>query len=119
MRWVALGIVAMALLAGCGGSAHEPEEEIAQASQREEKAQGDLLLAEVEYAQAQFREAPEEFVGNGAKIARVRREDVKEAGHLQAECHEGDGLEPCDSIEAIEEAVKELDQEAHAANDSG
>ncbi|HJZ35168.1 MAG TPA: hypothetical protein VJ204_02755 [Solirubrobacterales bacterium] len=102
----------MVLLAGCGGGAHQPEEEIAKASQRVEKAQGDLLLAEVEYARAQFREAPEEFAGKAAKIAKVRRGDVKEAHELQTECHEGDGLESCQSIEAIEHAVDELDQEA-------
>jgi hypothetical protein len=112
MRWVAMGLLAVILLAGCGGGAHQPEEEIANAYQREEKAKGDLLLAEVEYAQAQFREAPEEFAGNAAKIATVRREDVKEAHELQADCHEGNGLETCESIEAIEEAVKELDREA-------
>jgi hypothetical protein len=115
MLAVLLGIVA---IGGCGGGAHEPEEEIAHASQREETAKGDLLLAEVEYAQAQFREAPEEFSGNRSKIAKVRREDVREAHHLQVECHEGDGLESCDSIEAIEETVKELDQEAQGAEDS-
>jgi hypothetical protein len=112
MRWVAMGLLAMVLLAGCGGGAHQSEEEIANADQRVEKAQGDLLLAEVEYAQAQFREAPEEFAGSAAKIATVRRDDVKEAHELQTECHEGDGLEPCQSIEAIEGTVDELDREA-------
>jgi hypothetical protein len=111
MRWVAIGLLTVVLFAGCGGGAQQPEEEIANAYQRVEKAQGDLLLAEVEYAQAQFREAPEEFAGNAAKIATVRREDVKEAHGLQAECHEGNGLESCESIEAIEEAVEELDRE--------
>jgi hypothetical protein len=96
---------------GCGGGAHKPEEEIANAYQRVEKAQGDLLLAEVEYAQAQFREAPEEFAGNAAKTSTVRRGDLKEAHELQTECH-GDGLESCQSIEAIEGTVEELDREA-------
>ena len=109
---VVLGIAA---IAGCGGGAHQPEEEIAHAYQRVEAAEGDLVLAEVEYAQAQFREAPEEFAGDPAKIARVRRGDVKEAHHLQRECHEGDGLESCDSIEAIEDVVDDLDREAHEA----
>ncbi len=112
MRWIAMGLLTVVLLAGCGGGAHQPEEEMAVAAQREEKAKGDLLLAEVEYAQAHFREAPEEFAGNAAKIATVRREDVKEAHELQTECHEGNGLESCESIEDIEEAVKELDREA-------
>lgn len=112
MRWVGMGLLMMVLLAGCGGGAHEPEEEIANAYQRVEKVQGDLLLAEVEYDQAQFREAPEEFSGDTAKIAAVRREDVKEAHELQTECHEGDGLESCESIEAIEGTVDELDREA-------
>jgi hypothetical protein len=112
MRLVAICLLMVVLLAGCGGGAHHPEEEIANAYQRVEKVQGDLLLAEVEYAQAQFREAPEEFAGDAAKIARLRRGDVKEAHELQAECHEGDGLESCESIEAIEEAVGELDREA-------
>jgi hypothetical protein len=106
-----MGLLTVVLLAGCGGGAHQPEEEIANAAQSEEKAKGDLLLAEVEYAQAQFREAPEEFAGNAAKVATVRREDVKEAHELQAECHEGNGLEPCESIKDIEEAVKEIDRE--------
>ena len=112
MLAVVLGIAA---IGGCGGGAHQPEEEIAHAYQRVEAVEGDLLLAEVEYAQAQFREAPEEFSGNPAKIARVRRGDLREAHHLQAECHEGDGLESCDSIEAIEHAVGELDREAQEA----
>jgi hypothetical protein len=106
-------VFAMAAIGGCGGGAHEPEDEIAHAYQREESAKGDLLLAEVEYDQAQFREAPEEFSGNRSKIAKVRREDVRDAHHLQRECHEGDGLESCLSIEAIEAAVDELDREAH------
>lgn len=112
MRLVATGLLAMVLLAGCAGGPHEPEEEIANAAQREEKAKGDLYLAEVEYAQAQFREAPEEFARNAAKIARVRREDLKEARLVERACHEGDGLEACDSIEAIEGTVKELEGEA-------
>lgn len=58
-----------------------------------------LLLAEVEYDQALFREAPEQFARNRAKIAKVRREDVADAHHVQRECHEGDGLESCVSIE--------------------
>jgi hypothetical protein len=115
MLAVVLGIAA---IGGCGGGAHQPEEEIAHAYQREEAANGDLLLAEVEYAQAQFREAPEEFSGDPAKIAKVRRGDVREAHHLQTECHEGNGLESCDSIEAIEEVVGELDREAQGVADS-
>ena len=111
MRWVAIGLFAVVLLAGCGSS-HKPEEEIANAYQRVEKVQGDLLLAEVEYDQAQFREAPEESAGDTAKIAQVRREVVKEAHEHQTECHEGDGLESCESIEDIDEVVKELDHEA-------
>jgi hypothetical protein len=107
-------LLAMAAIGGCGGGGgHEPEEEIAQAYQREESAKGGLLLAEVEYDQAQFREAPGEFSGNRSKIAKVRREDVTDAHRLRKECHEGDGLESCVSIEAIEAAVDELDQEAH------
>src|ERR1700753_2653084 len=107
-------LLAMETIGGCGGGGgHEPEEEIARAYQGEESATGDLLLAEVEYDQAQFREAPEEFSGNRAKIVKVRREDVADAHHVQRECHEGDGLESCVSIEAIEAAVDELDQEAH------
>jgi hypothetical protein len=109
-------LIAAATIGGCGGGGvHEPEEEIAHAYQRVESAEGDLLLAEVEYDQAQFREALEEFSGNLSKIGKVRREDVKDAHHLQRECHEGDGLESCDSIEAIEAAVDELDQEAREA----
>jgi hypothetical protein len=106
-----MSLLTVVLLAGCGGGAHQPEEEIANADQRVEKAQGDLLLAEVKYAQAQFREAPEEFAGDAAKIARVRRGDVKEAHELEVECHEGDGLESCESIESIEEVVGDLDRE--------
>lgn len=112
MLAVVLGIAA---LAGCGGGAHQPEEEITHAYQRVEAAEGDLVLAEVEYAQAGFREAPEAFAGDPAKIAKVRRGDVQEAHHLQRECHEGDGLESCDSIEAIEDVVDDLDREAHEA----
>jgi hypothetical protein len=109
-------LLAMATFGGCGGGGvHEPEEEIAHAYQSEETAKGDLLLAEVEYDQAQFREAPEEFAGDRSKMAKVRHEDLRDAHHLQRECHEGDGLESCDSIEAIEETVDELDLEARAA----
>jgi hypothetical protein len=118
MTFVALLMAAVAI-SGCGGgSDHKPEEEIAHADQRLESAHGDLLLAEVEYDQALFREAPEEFSGDPAKIAKVRREDVADAHHVQRECHEGDGLESCVSAEAIEAAVDELDQEAHDARNT-
>jgi hypothetical protein len=43
-----MGLLTVVLLAGCGGGSHQPEEQIANAAQREEKAKGDLLLAEVE-----------------------------------------------------------------------
>lgn len=112
-RCVALpAVFAVAILIGCGGGGHEPEGEVAGAAEREESAKGQLLLAEVEYEQAFFREAPEEFEGKPAKIARIRRESVAEAHHLQAECHEGNGLEECDSLGAIEAVVEELDQES-------
>ncbi len=107
-------LLAMATIGGCGGGGgHKPEEEIARAYQREESAKGDLLLAEVKYDRAQFREAPEEFSASRTKIAKVRRGDVEDAHHVQRRCHEGDGLESCVSIEAIEAIVDELDQEAH------
>ena len=113
MRWGAaiLAVMAVAVLAGCGRGGHQPEEELAHAGQHLEDVKGELLLAEVEYARASFREAPEQLSGDLPKVARARRADVREAHHLQAECHEGDGLESCDSIEAIEEVVEELDQE--------
>jgi hypothetical protein len=111
---ILLALIAVAAVGGCGGS-HHPEEEIANAAQNEEKAKGDLLLAEVEYAQAGFREAPEQFAGNRPKIAKVQIEDVREAHHLQRECHEGNGLESCDSIEAIRGVVEELDEEARGS----
>lgn len=108
---VLLALIAVVAFAGCGGGNH-PEEEIANAAQREEKARGDLLLAEVEYAQAWFREAAEQFAGSRSKIEKVRSEDVRKAHHLQRECYEGNGLESCESIEAIRGVVEELDEEA-------
>jgi hypothetical protein len=45
-------------LAGCGGGGHQPK-----------KNKGELLLAEVEYAQASFREAPEQLSGDLPKVA--------------------------------------------------
>ncbi|HJZ37376.1 MAG TPA: hypothetical protein VJ204_14005, partial [Solirubrobacterales bacterium] len=58
------------------------------------------------------REAAEQFAGNRSKIEKVQSEDVREAHHLQRECHEGNGLESCDSIESIRAVVEELDAEA-------
>ena|SRR5882762_3924994 len=114
MRWgaVILAVVAV-VLGGCGGSGSvEPEEEIAAAVQREEDLRGELLLAEAEVARARVREAPVEFRGNLAKTARAKRGSLREARHVESECHEGNGLEACGTLDAIEEIVEELDQAA-------
>lgn len=41
---------------------------------------------------------------------RARRTGLREARHIEAECHEGNGLEACTTLDAIEEIVEELDQ---------
>lgn len=115
MRWgaVILAVVAAVLLGGCGGSGSAaPEEEIAAAVQHEDDLRGELLLAEVEVARARVREAPAEFRGNLAKTARASREGLREARQVEASCYEGNGLEACGTLDAIEEIVEELDQAA-------
>ena len=107
-KWV-LAVAAIVLLGGCGRSGPaKPEEEIAIAVQREEGLKGELLLAEAEVARARVREAPVEFHGNRAKTTRAKRTDLRDARHIEAECNEGNGLESCTTLDAIEEIVEEL-----------
>lgn len=116
MRRIALPLVlvfAAALVAGCGGGgSSDPEEAMATASRKVDEAEGALLLAEVELDQAYLAEDERTARAHPRQGARAIAEDLRRAKETERTCHEGDGLESCTEIEAIESVVEEIEAEA-------
>jgi hypothetical protein len=113
MRWGAtiLAVVAMAMLAGCGGGGSDPGAVVEAASIHQEKVEGEYLLAKVELDQAVLEQDQAAESGKPNYAEKATRDVMRAARHIEHECHEGDGLESCTEIEPIEAIVKEMTEE--------
>jgi hypothetical protein len=107
--------MAVGMLAGCGGGSAKYGEAAEAAEIHEEKVEGELLLAKVEVDQADMAEARADIAKDPSHPDREVQGDAREdAEKVEHRCYEGDGLEQCSEVSAIEAVVKEMNEEVAA-----
>jgi hypothetical protein len=96
---VGLVVVLVALLAGCGGSSAPNAEKL-----REERdsLKAELLLNSVEIIRAESEEAPRNAITHAPQAF------LKRARKVERMCKEGDYLESCRDLAAIESVVASM-----------
>jgi hypothetical protein len=111
---LALAAVAgsVALVACGGGGSTDPEAALSGLAEHRDQLEGELMLAEVELDQGYLAADEASAKSRPRRAARGIDEILREVKQIEHKCHEGDGLESCTEIDAIEAVVKEIEQEA-------
>jgi hypothetical protein len=107
----AAGSVAVVACGGGDGSS-DPEAALSGLSEHRDQLEGELMLAEVELDQGYLAVAEESAKSRPRQAARGIDRILREVKKIEHKCHEGNGLESCTEIDAIEGVVKEIEQEA-------
>jgi hypothetical protein len=102
----------IALVACGGGGSTDPEAALQGLSEHRDQLEGELMLAEVELDQGYLATAEATAKSRPRRAARAIDGILREVQKIEHRCHEGDGLESCTELDAIEGVVKEIEQEA-------
>jgi hypothetical protein len=104
--------VALVVSACGGGGSTDPEDAIGTAADHRDQLEGELLLAEVELDQAFLAQDEREATKKPRQEARAIADLLRSAQKVERRCREGDGLESCTELDAIEAVVGEIEGEA-------
>jgi hypothetical protein len=101
-------------LVSCGGGSGSTDAEgaLSGLAEHRDQLEGELMLAEVELDQGYLALAEESAKSKPRQAARGIDRILREVKKIEHQCHEGDGLESCTEMDAIEGVVKEIEQEA-------
>jgi hypothetical protein len=100
-------------IAACGGGGStDPEDALRGLGEHRDQLEGELMLAEVELDQGFLAADEATAKSRPRRAARGIAGILRDAQKIEHKCHEGNGLESCTEIDAIEGVVKEIEQEA-------